>query len=167
MIWLVLLVVVVLNLYAFLAVEVGTTSSWPGWVCWVTVQFIMGMFTVLGWFLLLPFCIARAWYLSPIVQGSLKDGRQIDRWSWGLLNKVYGNPEDGVSGRFALIWRNGVQVPYMPNAPAWWRAYCWSAWRNSCDSLKYRFAWWKGPQATVFGHKIGWWEENGYKVPVL
>lgn len=47
-----------------------------------------------------------------------------------------------------------------------YRAWRWSAWRNSCDSLKYVFAWEQGPQATVWGRKLGWWPENSVRVPV-
>lgn len=102
---------------------------------------------------------------------SIKDKRAIDRWSWRPLNVLYGNPEDGVSGQYALIWVNSVLSPYMPHASAAWRAYCWSAWRNSCDNLKYIFAWKAGPfaQWTLFGRQqhIGWKLENGYNVPVI
>lgn len=137
-----------------------------GWVWYITVQLIMLFFTVLGWFLLLPFCLTHCWYFKT-PKLSIKDNRPIDYWAWYSLNWVYGNPEDGVSGQQAIIELNGNASPYMPHTPAWWRAYCWSAWRNSCDNLKYVFAWRRGPQAVVLGHKIGWWDENGYKVPVL
>jgi hypothetical protein len=139
-----------------------------GWIWYVIVQLIMMEFTILGWFLLLPFCLTHAWFRGTIALVSIKDKRPIDAWKWNLLNYVYANPEDGVSGQCAIIYNNGLPGPYMPNAPAWWRAYCWSAWRNSCDSLKYRFAWGNGPQAVLFNRwKVGWWPENGRKVPVL
>lgn len=138
-----------------------------GWLWYVVVQLIMAVFMVIGWFLLIPFCLKHAWFLSA--WGSIDDQRVIDVWSWLPLNRVYGNLEDGVSGQQALVWNKEgtARVPYMPNAPAWWRAYCWSAWRNSCDNLKYVFAWENGPQATIFGHKFGWWPENNQRVPLL
>jgi hypothetical protein len=156
-----------------------------GWVWYVTVQLIQGAATSVGWLLLIPFCLAHAW--KPCTSFDVQ--RTVDCWSWGWLNYVYANPEDGVSGQCALIWVNGeTQGPYLPlptdvtvngvrHKIAWstwerwlyeaWRAYCWSALRNSCDMLKYRFAWENGPQATFKGHKLGWWPENGYRVPLL
>lgn len=138
------------------------------WVYFAFVQLVSFIAMVIGWIVLIPFCLARAWTLD---QNSLKDQRPVDRWTWPVLNIVYGNREDGVSGQTALIWVDDVLSPYMPNAWAPWRAYCWSAWRNSADGLKYLFAWSNGPikEFTVFGtkHKIGWQLENGLKVPVL
>lgn len=152
-----------------------------GWLWYVVVQLIMLVFMVAGWLLLIPFCLSHAWF--PSAFGSISDRRVIDKWSWRPLNWVYGNPEDGVSGLQALIWLNSTtRGPYMPlpgfllqlwqaRLFVWlfdaWRAYCWSGWRNSCGGLKYLFAWQNGPQATIRGHKIGWWPESGKKVPVL
>lgn len=130
------------------------------WLWYVAVQLIMAFFMVLGWFVLIPFCLAHAWTLSTLV-GSIKDGRPVDHWNTEWLRWAYDNPEDGVSGQQALIWLNATtRGLYMPNAPAWWRAYCWSAWRNSTDGLKYFFAWKAGPFATFkmgrFTAKFGW-----------
>lgn len=142
-----------------------------GWLWYLTVQLIMAFFTVLGWFVLIPFCLGHAWTLSTLV-GSIKDGRPIDHWNTEWLRWAYDNPEDGVSGQQALIWLNsttrGLYMP-MPEASfnewqtwlyAAWRAYCWSAWRNSTDNLKYRFAWKAGPFAVfklgAFIAKLGW-----------
>jgi hypothetical protein len=136
------------------------------WLRFAAVQLVMLAATVLGWFLLIPFCLLQFWELEP--QGSIKDDRSIDVWKWVWLNKIYGNPEDGVSGTQALI--NGTQ-PYLPTSNPKWRAYRWSALRNSCDNLKYVFACSSCPlkRGTIFGrpYKIGWQEENGYKVPVI
>jgi hypothetical protein len=137
------------------------------WLRFFAIQLIMLTATVLGWLILIPFCLAHAW-TGSWADESIKDKRPIDRWAWPPLNYVYGNPEDGVSGQQALI--HGDQ-PYMPNAWAPWRAYLWSGWRNSADNLKYVFACSSCPLKTftLFGRpgKIGWQEENGYKVPVI
>lgn len=142
-------------------------SLWFAWAWFVVVQLIMLATAVIGWVMLIPFCLRRAWVLDA---QSIKDGRPIDRWKWRWLYP-YQNPEDGVSGATALIWSSNGLVAYMPDAPAWWRAYCWSAWRNSCDNLKYVFAWEAGPLITFqfLGrtHCIGWKPENGRNVPVL
>lgn len=139
-------------------------KAWP-WFALVQIISLVAM--IVGWVVLIPFCLLQAW--TPAAQKSIKgDGRSIDAWRWKLLGYVCNNPEDGVSGQTALVQGN---QPYMPNAWAPWRAYCWSAWRNSADNLKYVFAWEAGPlkEFTLFGrtHKIGWQRENGFKVPVL
>lgn len=143
-------------------------NRFVAWVWFVLVQVICLVATVLGWIVLIPFCLARAWIVDTI---SIKDGRPIDRWRWVLLNSIYGNPEDGVSGQTALIWVNGSLSHYRLNAWAPWRAYLWSAWRNSADGLKYVFKWKRGPlvEFELFGrqHKLGWQFENGVKVPVI
>lgn len=140
------------------------------WLKFIAIQLVMLLATVVGWFLLIPFCLARAW-VGP---STGQFGRAVDAWSWHPLQLMYGNPEDGVSGLQALVWnKEGLaRVPYMPNAWAPWRAYCWSAWRNSADNLKYVFAAPPGaPLLTfqLFGRtaKIGWQAENGHNVPVL
>jgi len=140
-----------------------------GWCWFVVVQLIMWTFSIAGMVVLIWPCLARAW--EPSTAPSIKDGRQIDRWKWGWL-APYQNPEDGVSGQTALIMLNPVDTgPFMPVADDRWRAYCWSALRNSCDGLKYFFSWANGPYAefTVGSKRIrlGWTEENGRKVPVL
>ena len=137
----------------------------PAWIWFALVQAVSLLAMVLGWILLIPFCLAQAWRESAI---SNKDGRSIDIWSWKPLNLLYGNPEDGVSGQAALIWVNGALSIYKPNAWAPWRAYCWSAWRNSADNLKYVFKWIGGPfkrwQNGVFYVQLGW---NTDGLPVL
>lgn len=141
------------------------------WLKFAAIQLVMLLATVAGWLILLPFCWAHAWRLGQMPVGST---RWVDVWSWDPLNRVYGNPEDGVSGMLALVWNKEgtARGEYMPSddVPAWWRAYCWSAWRNSCDALKYVFADPKGPLVTFTflgrNGKVGWQMENGYNVPV-
>lgn len=141
------------------------------WVWYTIVQLISLMAALIGVVVLIPVCLAFQ-YTAGRPAKSIKDGRVIDAWKWDWMNFIYGNPEDGVSGVFARIWINGTtQTPYMPNAWAPWRAYCWSALRNSADNLKYVFAWSKGPYAELvfLGRtwKFGWQKENGIKVPVF
>lgn len=136
------------------------------WAWFALVQLVSLLATVIGWFVLIPFCLAQAW-----------TSEKPDQWNWKPLNSVYGNPEDGVSGKDALIWNTGgtAKVPYQPTAWAPWRAYCWSAWRNSADSLKFVFAWANGPlkqwQFSAFGREIsikaGWEKQTTSTVPVF
>jgi hypothetical protein len=143
------------------------------WVRFAAAQVFQVEATVAGWFVLIPFCLFREWEMSPIP--SIKDGRTIDQWTWGPANLVLGNPEDGVSGQTAVVFTTGAAGPYMPGAWAPWRAYCWSALRNSCDSLKYFFALKGGPLIEKpyrlwkwsFAAKFGWQVENGISVPVF
>lgn len=151
------------------------------WLKFIGIQLVMLLATVLGWFLLLPFCVFKRWTTRQWLDAehilyslSIKDTRVIDHWNSILLNVIYGNPEDGVSGKQALVWADDGSLsphPYMAMAPDWWRAYCWSAWRNSCDNLKYVFANDAGPLKVVkigkFTVKVGWQKENGFNVPVL
>jgi hypothetical protein len=96
---------------------------------------------VLGWVLLVPFCLAQAWETCDSTAGPYPV-RKIDRWKWKPLNAIYGNPEDGVSGQCALVWywdgvdaHSAVQIPYRPGMWAPLRAWLWSAWRNSTNQL--------------------------------
>lgn len=132
------------------------------WKFWFG-QLVQLLATVLGWFILIPFCIFKAWKIDGA--RSIKDGRRtIDQWSWKWLNLVYGNPEDGVSGYWAVL-ADGTH--YNPTNSRW-GAYCWSAWRNSCDNLKYVFSNNSGPLVEQWWHlKVGYQEENGFRVPVL
>ena len=108
------------------------------WIYFVAIQFVMLFFTIIGWFLLIPFCLFKAWgEHTPVIFSTTI---VLDQWDWRPLNYIYGNPEDGVSGQYARVWLNGTtQGPFMPAAWAPWRAYRWSALRNSTDNLKYVF----------------------------
>lgn len=148
--------------------------TWPAF--WAA-QLVSAALTIVGWFVLIPFCAARAWRDSATP--SINDGRVIDEWSFAPLNWIYGNPEDGVSGKDALIWTSATtRSEYMPGANDAWRAYCWSAWRNSTNNLKYVFRWrgsttpFASGSFTLFGkafnYGFGWKVENRvYKVPVV
>ena len=89
-----------------------------------------------GIFILIWPCFRRQWHeVQSTVQWYDRPQRTIDAWDSAWLQSIYGNPEDGVSGRYALINPAGTQEPYMPGAWVPWRAYCWSAFRNSTNML--------------------------------
>jgi len=94
--------------------------------------------SILGLVILAPFCTLKAWEDCMSTEGPYPP-HPIDRWRWHALNAVYGNTEDGVSGKYAMVWENGLRVSYKLSSGARWRAYCWSAWRNTADQLKYTF----------------------------
>ena len=136
-----------------------------------TAQAIMAVLAVIGWFVLIFPCLLEAWDPSP--NPSINDGRKIDRWSWRIL-APWDNPEDGVSGQQALVWINpATRGPFMPGGWAPWRAWVWSAWRNSTNALKYTLALgWHGPRMKprqILGRTLtgGWSVENGVPVLVL
>ena len=89
-------------------------------------------------------CFRRHWALAGVSNKTWPapyealNGRRIDgftcRWKW--FQRCFHNPEDGDSGQTALIWVNGALQIYNPTGSRW-KAYCWSAWRNSVDGLKY------------------------------
>ena len=136
------------------------------WVWFAVIQVISLIAMVIGWVLLIPFCLTRSW---EVCASPLDPTRTIDRWRWKPMNSVFGNPEDGVSGNGALIWNeSGMRVPYMPDAWDPWRAYLWSAWRNSADNLKYVFRWTGGPfrrwERSEYYFQLGW---NASGFPVI
>lgn len=133
----------------------GQPAARP-WLYFWSGQVVCFYLMVLGWVLLIPFALAHAWkpMSSPLAYGRA----QIERWSSTLIDRVYGNYEDGV-------------VPpdwYLPSWPLWLRVYLWTAWRNSTDNLKYVFHFSGGPfWRKTFGNyyaQAGW---NGRGLPVL
>lgn len=142
------------------------------WAYFVLAQIVMLACMVLG-FLVLPLpCLLHAWETSPYPSINPAHKGQIDRWSWPL-NAIWGNPEDGVSGLDALVWGGGAdagkRVPYWSTcASKALRAYVWSAWRNSCDQLKYSLAITRfgTPSVVLLGRRVGWSIENGRPVLV-
>jgi hypothetical protein len=106
---------------------------------------------IAGLVILIPPCLAQAW--EPCVSTINPYGRAprpIDRWKSLWLQSIYGNEEDSVSGKEALIWNSTgtARVLYMPDSdkPSWlsqylWdslRAYCWNQ-RNSTNALTRRY----------------------------
>jgi hypothetical protein len=165
-------------------VYVGWRQTRFPWVRFAAAQIFQIEAMFVGWFALIPFCLAHEWETSPTP--SIKDGRTIDRWTWSVVGYFADNPEDGVSGQQAIVYTTGLAGPYMPATitnpiDRWlydaWRAWCWSAGRNSCDSLKYEFAWKAGPPAIEKPYRLLWiWPmaikagyqmENGFNVPVF
>lgn len=144
------------------------------WIAYIGIQLVNILARVVGWFVLPRLCNAQAWHDVP---STLEPGRTIDAWNSPIVEAVYGNKEDGGSGKHALIWYTPpggapVEVPYMPDASPSWRARCWQE-RNSAANLKYVFAREDGPFKTgtwLFGrrtYKFGWQREKGIKVPVF
>src|SRR5690349_6919583 len=101
------------------------------WIWFVVIQIISAAATLLGFVVLAPVCYLKWW--SPKSHREFPD-RTVDSFPW-LIDAVYGNPEDGVTGP---AW-------YRPGEDIRKRAYFWSALRNTADHLKYVFAVKDGP----------------------
>lgn len=139
------------------------------WLWFIVVQILHLVAWLVGLVLLAPLCYFKMWGDNGV---SIKSpDRIIDSWTLPI-NSIYGNPEDGVSGKYAVV----AGTSYLPTSNPSIRAYRWSALRNSADGLKYLTAWKKGPMLfskyyTLFGKqhhtKGGWQNENGFNVPVL
>lgn len=174
---------VVLSIFALPALGI-LAGTW-----YVIGQVVSLLATLIGYFILIPICLFHLW-TDPVYPGikTQPAGIMMDKFSLPI-NFIYGNPEEGVSGKQALVWSVGVnppvQVPFMPTPSGYgkirtwlwdaWRAWNWSAWRNSCDQLKYTFGYSKGKLVskffTVFGKTftvgVGWKPENGKMVSVF
>jgi hypothetical protein len=127
-----------------------------GWAWFVVVELICFIAMVVGWFLLIPFAAGRRWYWRCSEHYPL---RIIAVWNWNWVDKVWGNSEDGVTGAEFYVKRIGNER---------WRAYCWSAWRNSSNNLRWVFAWPGGPyvkwQNAIWKGHIGFKPMEGWPV---
>jgi hypothetical protein len=132
-------------------------------VFFTVVQLLSWWATAIGWVLLIYPCARQLWVVD-VDSINTQDPRKVSRWAswWRWLNPVYGQPEDGVSGAEAMI-RNahGSLMPYLPASGPRWRAYSWSALRNSTGGLKYLFEWRDGPLVTFtfLGPRHAGWKE--------
>jgi hypothetical protein len=133
-----------------------------GWLYFAFVQLVAFIAMVLGWVLLLPWSLDKAWVLTTSFKYN-DQPRTITEWSSALMDDIYGNAEDGVTG---ADW-------YLPGKPVWLRAYMWSAWRNSCNNLRFVFRWYGKDGAPFFKwvsasgkwyFQAGWFADNGFPV---
>lgn len=120
-----------------------------GWAWFAVVEIVCLAAMVVGWVLLLPMAWLRLWRHGV----SEHYGHIISVWRWRWVDKVWGNDEDGVLGADFYVRR-------VPNVR--WRAYLWSAWRNSSNNLRWLFAWPGGPYYR-WGTDSGWRGHVGFK----
>jgi len=127
-----------------------------GWLQFAGFQAISLTCTVIGWVLLLPFCLLKAWEPGRSTEwapdATIKD-HPIVVWKNRALNDIYGNDEDGL-----------LPVGFMTWAPDWLAAYVWTALRNPADNLKYLFAVPGGPfWYKDFTSPFAWYIMIGYR----
>ena len=104
----------------------------------VGIQAVAVPMMVIGWVILAPVCATR-WYQQNT------DGKfHFNRMLW-----IFDNDEDGVMPHW-----------YNPTASAW-RAYLWSAWRNSVNNLRFLCEWKGGPLYRI--EKSGWYYQHGFR----
>ncbi len=132
-----------------------------GWLYFAFVQVVALIAWFVGIFLLIVPCALGAWetvdqiYVPDGTPKGLPKGT-IYVWKWDWLNKIWGNDEDGVVG-----------PPLYNYEQSGWRAYLWSAWRNSANNLRFLFRNFNGP---FYRKEIGnWyfqcgWYPNGFPV---
>lgn len=121
-----------------------------GWPAFVLVQILSFVLMVIGWVLLLPWSIDRAWF--PCVTAK-SDGRLVTCWRSRWLDVIYGNWEDGCLPH--------ARNHYLEGRPDWLRAYLWSAWRNSTNNLRWAFQWKGGPWLQI--RRWGWYFQAGWR----
>ena len=132
-----------------------------GWLYFTFVQVVALIAMVVGWFLLIIPCALGAWepelqIYQPDWAATEGSRKMINIWSWDWLNNVWGNDEDGVTG-----------IPAYNKTESRFKAYLWSAWRNSTNNLRFVFRNFNGP---FYRKEIGnWyfqagWYPNGFPV---
>lgn len=113
---------------------------------WIGLQALCAPLIVIGWFLLPLPCMLKAWHRAPATKNRIPY-TFINTWNW--IPWLWGNDEDGVTGK-----------PGYNDSLGRWKAYTWSAWRNPVDNYKY-LSWTQGTgiwKLTIFGLKFqfGW-----------
>lgn len=121
--------------------------KYASWARFIVIQLIAAIAMAVGWVLLFFLSYARGWRHGYSTEF---EDRIVTVWKWKAIDAIWGNAEDGVVGP---PW-------YNPNESAW-KAYLWSAWRNSANNLRWRFSWIGGP----FWRRAwkGWYIQAGFK----
>lgn len=112
-------------------------------------------------------CLSRSWSAASVNSIKPMSSRVfVDEWV-APVNALFGNPEDGVSGRFAFGAWYGA---YNPTGSRW-RAICWNC-RNWLAGFNYlTWPWASTPPLIVkpYGShqlKLGWQQRYGRTVMV-
>lgn len=145
--------------------------KWAPWL-WFALCQVIGFFVLfpLGWLIVGAACACSAW--TPADTPSIKplpNREKVDRWTWPI-NLIYGNKEDGTTGRYAL----GSWTGFYNQTGSRWKAFEWSGLRNSADGWNYiTWLWASAPPlyvTTWLGGrrqlKIGWQQRYGCTVMV-
>jgi hypothetical protein len=126
------------------------SSAWTKYWIYQIQAFVL---MVLGWVLLAPLCLVRAW--RPTYSHKHP---YINVWRNDTIDAIWGNEEDGVTG----------DDFYLPTTDWRIRAYLWSAWRNSVNNFNRRNAVLGGPFLRIIRgqwlFQVGYRPDNGWPV---
>lgn len=126
------------------------------WTRWYLFEIGCAWMMVAGWVILLPMAAFKLWHVSESLH---YPGRMITAWNCRWIDMVWGNAEDGVTGAPFYMKR-------IPNER--WRAYMWSAWRNSTNNMRWGGTLKGGPFFRHVGKKwifqAGYRPDNGWPV---
>lgn len=143
------------------------------WAYWIACQLAGLVLFVLGIFVVGAASAYSAWTYPYADSIKPIEGRtQVDGWTWPI-NAIYGNPEDGVSGRYAFgpTW-SGAFNPTGSRL----KAFEWAGFRNWANGWNYLT--WRSPRVPplfiypyrFFGGtrvlKLGWQQRYGRTVMV-
>lgn len=104
---------------------------------WFAMASLVGFFILqpVGWLLVGIAAYKRAWVVSGDASiKPLPQRQQIDTWRWQWMVRVWGNPEDGVSGydAYGPSW-DGRYNPTLSR----WKAFVWAGLRNWAAGYNY------------------------------
>lgn len=111
-----------------------------GWLYFALLELVAAAFMVIGWVLLIPLCSSKRWWRYDAQSMHAHFPRLF--WLWD-------NDEDGITP----AW-------YNPQATLW-RAYVWTAWRNSVNNLRFLVSWKGGPWWHWSNGK--WYAQAGFR----
>lgn len=96
-----------------------------GWLYWLAYQLLALQLTAFGIVIVGVLAYFRAWRTRESRLPAFR-GRTVTAWRFEPLTTLFGNDEDGVTGP---DW-------YLPDADPRWRAFVWSALRNSANGMR-------------------------------
>lgn len=132
-----------------------------GWIWYVILQTVtwIALFPT-GVILCAVLAYSRLWYTRA---SRYYPDRQVTVWRGGWLTWLWGCEENGVDPGDQLVV--GGTAKYLPDASPSWRAYMWTAWRNSVGNLCWVTSWKGGPwwqiHFTVRGEP--WYAQAGFR----
>lgn len=111
-----------------------------GWIYFLGIELFATVLMVIGWPLLAILCALNIMHQEA-------DGK----WHYPHLFWLWCNEEDGLKPQW-----------YNPEGSRW-KAYLWSAWRNSSNNVRYLTLWIGGPFYRWESPGKGWYFQCGFK----
>ena len=95
---------------------------------WLTYCAVTGPLWIVGALIIPPLACARAWELRP--SWAYADKRPVMCWRVRLIDRVWGNAEDGVTG---AVWYRDLHADWSETRCA----IMWSAFRNPTNNMRF------------------------------